>query len=46
MEKGDIWQWMEAGRFTGLIGRFPTFGSSSEIDFGLSVGSTGSSCRR
>jgi len=36
---------MAVGRFTVLIDRFPTLRSSSEIDFGLSVVSTGSSCR-
>lgn len=45
MEKDDIWQGMEAGRFIGLIDRSQTLGSSSETDFGLYVVSTGSSCR-
>ena len=38
-------RWMVVGRFTGLIDKFPTLGSFSEIDFGLSVVSIGSSCR-
>lgn len=42
---GEIGRWMVVGRFTNIIENFSTLGSFSEIDFGLSVASTGSSCR-
>ena len=42
---GEIGIWMLAGRFSSLIGKFPTLGSFFEIDFDLSVVSIGSSCR-
>ena len=38
-------RWMVAGRFTGLIEKFPTLRSFFEIDFCLSIVSIGSSCR-
>lgn len=34
---------MVAGRFTGLVDKFPALGFLSELDFGLSVISTGAS---
>lgn len=46
MENDDIWQGMEAGCFIGLIDGSQTLGSSYKTNFGLSVFSIGSSCRR
>lgn len=42
---GELGGWMVAGRFTGLLDKFPTLGFFSKLDFGLSMISTGASYR-